>query len=245
MVQLYQDAMAVVRKFGKPDLFITFTCNPEWPEIQVELLEFDGNPAKKQAARSRPDLVSCVFKLKLAEFLGDIKNGMLGTVIVMIYVIEFQKRGLPHAHFLLILDAASKMETPEEYDSMVSAEFPDPETHLEAYRTVTRCMVHEPCGEANLHAPCMVDGRCSKKYLRAFNNATHADDKGYPVYRRREVRRVDGVSNQWVVLHNLWLASKYNAHINVEVSRNYLIPTYLRWLPLLEVCPYAYLFFPF
>lgn len=27
MVQNYQDAMAIVRKFGKPDLFITFTCN--------------------------------------------------------------------------------------------------------------------------------------------------------------------------------------------------------------------------
>jgi hypothetical protein len=137
MVQLYQDARTVVRKFGKPNLFITFTCNPEWSEIQAELLEFDGNPAKKQAARSRPDLVNCVFKLKLAEFLGDIKNGMLGTVIAMIYVIEFQKRGLPHAHFLLILDVASKMETPEEYDSMVSAEFPDPKTHPEAYRMVT------------------------------------------------------------------------------------------------------------
>lgn len=28
MQQNYQDAMATVRKYGKPDLFITFTCNP-------------------------------------------------------------------------------------------------------------------------------------------------------------------------------------------------------------------------
>jgi hypothetical protein len=28
MNQLYQDSMAFVRKFGKPDLFITMTCNP-------------------------------------------------------------------------------------------------------------------------------------------------------------------------------------------------------------------------
>ena len=27
MAQLYQDAMNLVRRFGKPDLFITFTCN--------------------------------------------------------------------------------------------------------------------------------------------------------------------------------------------------------------------------
>lgn len=27
--QLYQDAMAMVQKYGRPDLFITFTCNPK------------------------------------------------------------------------------------------------------------------------------------------------------------------------------------------------------------------------
>jgi hypothetical protein len=38
MQQQYQDAMALVRKYGKPDLFITMTCNTNWPEI--EKLEF-------------------------------------------------------------------------------------------------------------------------------------------------------------------------------------------------------------
>lgn len=33
MHQLYQDAMGLIRKFGKPDLFITMTCNSNWPEI--------------------------------------------------------------------------------------------------------------------------------------------------------------------------------------------------------------------
>ncbi len=28
MAQLYQDSMAIVRQYGKPDLFITMTCNP-------------------------------------------------------------------------------------------------------------------------------------------------------------------------------------------------------------------------
>ena len=34
MQQNNQDATAIVRKFGRPDLFITFTCNPTWPEIK-------------------------------------------------------------------------------------------------------------------------------------------------------------------------------------------------------------------
>ncbi len=33
MHQLFQDSMGLIRKYGKPDLFITFTCNPQWPEI--------------------------------------------------------------------------------------------------------------------------------------------------------------------------------------------------------------------
>jgi hypothetical protein len=34
MHQKYQDSMAIVRQFGKPDYFITVTCNPNWPEIK-------------------------------------------------------------------------------------------------------------------------------------------------------------------------------------------------------------------
>ena len=29
--------MIYVRKYGTADLFITFTCNPTWPEIKREL----------------------------------------------------------------------------------------------------------------------------------------------------------------------------------------------------------------
>ena len=38
MLQLYQDAMAIVRKYGEPDLFITMTCNLKWREIEENLL---------------------------------------------------------------------------------------------------------------------------------------------------------------------------------------------------------------
>lgn len=58
MQQLYQDAMAIVRKKGKPDLFITMTCNPQWREIQEQLLP-------GQTALGRPDLLDRVFKLKI------------------------------------------------------------------------------------------------------------------------------------------------------------------------------------
>ena len=38
MLQLFQDSMAICREFRKPDLFITMTANPNWPEITAALL---------------------------------------------------------------------------------------------------------------------------------------------------------------------------------------------------------------
>ena len=38
MHERQQDAMSYVRKYGHPDLFITTTTNPNWPEIKNSLL---------------------------------------------------------------------------------------------------------------------------------------------------------------------------------------------------------------
>jgi hypothetical protein len=37
MQQLYHDGMAIVRKVGKADLFVTFTANTNWPEVRDAL----------------------------------------------------------------------------------------------------------------------------------------------------------------------------------------------------------------
>jgi hypothetical protein len=148
MGELYQDAMARVRKFGKLDLFVTFTCNPKWKEIIDTLLP-------RQTAKECPKLVTCVFNLKLDALLKDIKEGVLGNVIVKIWVIKFQKKGLPHAHILLILDEALKLCTAKDYNLMVLAEILDPICHPEGYETITSCMVHGPCGLNFLNAQCM------------------------------------------------------------------------------------------
>ncbi|RCN45794.1 hypothetical protein ANCCAN_08183 [Ancylostoma caninum] len=96
--QGYQDSMALMRRFGKPDLFITFTCNPNWDEITRNL-------HTSNKVLDEPDLVDRVFHLKLKELLDDLKKKeYLGRILAYAYVIEFQKRGFPHAHILLILD---------------------------------------------------------------------------------------------------------------------------------------------
>jgi hypothetical protein len=86
--QLYQDNMALVRKYGKPDLFITMTANPQWKEIQNSLLP-------NQKSEDRPDIVSRVFWLKFKELRKKIINDRLfGKVKCMVYVIEWQKVNL-------------------------------------------------------------------------------------------------------------------------------------------------------
>jgi hypothetical protein len=43
MMQRFLNAMAIVQRFGKPDDFITMTCNPYWEEI-TQNLEPDQQP---------------------------------------------------------------------------------------------------------------------------------------------------------------------------------------------------------
>ncbi len=114
--------------------------------------------------------------------MKDIKDDVLGNVITKIWVIEFQKRGLPHVHILLILDEVSKLCTAEDYDSMVSAKIPDLICHPEAYETVTLCMVHGPCHPNFFNAQCMEQGKCKKRYPRSFSKETRYDVDGYLEY---------------------------------------------------------------
>jgi hypothetical protein len=37
MRRRYMDVMALVRKYGKPDIFLTMMCNPNWDQIKNEL----------------------------------------------------------------------------------------------------------------------------------------------------------------------------------------------------------------
>uniref|UniRef100_A0A0R0KHB5 ATP-dependent DNA helicase n=2 Tax=Glycine subgen. Soja TaxID=1462606 RepID=A0A0R0KHB5_SOYBN len=78
MDQLYFDGMTICSHVGFPNLFITLTYNPNWPEIHRLL-----NPLNMKAA-DRPDIISRVFKLKYEQMLMNLtKNHMLGKVIAL------------------------------------------------------------------------------------------------------------------------------------------------------------------
>ena len=186
MSQNYLDAMSIVKRYGKPDYFLTMTANPSWPEIQNAL-------RYGETAANRPDLVARVFRIKFQVLLDKLlKEHVLGKVVAYSWVIEFQKRGLPHAHLLIILRGADKPRTPEDVDARICAELPDPENpdHAELLAIILASQIHGPCGVRNPQAPCMVDGKCSKGFPKLFCEATEVRADGYPKYRRRESSRM-------------------------------------------------------
>jgi len=174
-----------------------------------------------------------VFKIKLKELINDIhKKHILGHTIVGIYVIEFQKCGLPHAHIFIFFAEDYKPHMVEDVNRMISVELSNLETNRFAHETVAKCMMHGPCGATFPNAPCMEEGKCKKQYPRKFQSETVMDVHGYPIYRRRDTRHtllVHGIEldNCWVVPHNVYLSTKYNVHINVEVCNNIRAMKYL------------------
>ncbi|KAB2620482.1 hypothetical protein D8674_043012 [Pyrus ussuriensis x Pyrus communis] len=200
--------MTLVQKFGKPDLFITMTCNPTWEEIKSELL--DG-----QTPQDRPDLLTRVFRAKLEQLKEEIiEKGVLGSVVAYAYVIEFQKRGIPHVHMVVVLNENDKINNPDEYDQIVRAEIPNEDVEPQLYNVVLKHMIHGPCGIHNPQSPCMKNESCKRKRGNRL-----------PVSLNRQGNIM--VDNSWVIPYNPWLLLRYNCHINVEICSSIKSVKYL------------------
>ena len=226
MHERQQDAMTYVRMYGHPDLFITTTTNPNWPEIKDNLLP-------GQDPQDRPDIVARVFRLKVLKLVEMLKSEMVfGKAQAWLYSIEWQKRGLPHCHLLLWLSADHRI-TPDKIDDVICAEIPDPSVDPELHQIVMSNMVHGPCGCINPNSPCMQDGRCSKRYPKQYITETQLGANSYPLYRRCNPddggqvsnismriggTRVDQqIDNRWIVPYNKLLLRSMNCHCNVEL----------------------------
>ncbi|XP_050065101.1 uncharacterized protein LOC126554025 [Aphis gossypii] len=213
------DAMSYVRHYGTADLFITFTCNPQWIEINQEL--FSG-----QSPIDRHDITARVFGQKLKSLMDFIvKHNVFGETRCWMYSVEWQKRGLPHAHILIWLVENIR---PNEVDAVISAEIPNVQVDPGLHEVVIKNMIHGPCGTLNQNSPCMMDGKCSKRYPRTLISETITGNEGYPLYRRRstadngkstivKLNQQDiEIDNRWIVPYSPILSKTFKAHINVE-----------------------------
>jgi len=70
MINNYQDAMIIYRTYSNSNLFITFTCNLNWPEIQRELKK-----RRNYTHKDKIDIVPRLFRVKLNDMISYIKSG--------------------------------------------------------------------------------------------------------------------------------------------------------------------------
>jgi len=116
-----KNSLMIVSEMGQPTVFITLTCNIKDPAITSRLLP-------GQTAFDRPEIVVHVWHAQLQAFLHNLRNGkyLSGKPTYMMYVIEYQHRGLPHAHIVCQLEgAATDAAGQKEWvDKHIQARFP-------------------------------------------------------------------------------------------------------------------------
>jgi len=121
--KLATNALVIVTARDTPHLFITFTCNKDWPEITSRLL-------KGTEAFDNPALTAEVFHFKVQTLLHNLRTGKyfrddasqshsIHRVAYHMYVVEYQHRGLPHAHIVCRLTNMPPKDQPEEMLSWI------------------------------------------------------------------------------------------------------------------------------
>ncbi|GJV37430.1 DNA helicase, partial [Tanacetum coccineum] len=91
-------------------------------------------------AADRPDIVCRVFEQKIHAFLDFLKREKIFGAVTR--------------------DSESKIQGPEDFDRLISAELLDPQTDPQGYKVVSEMMIHGPCGDLNMNATCM---KCNKE----------------------------------------------------------------------------------
>ncbi|KAL6535904.1 hypothetical protein OROHE_012748 [Orobanche hederae] len=139
------------------------TCNKKWPELK-EALEFMPGVRPEDC----PDLLARIFKLKLEQLLDETRNkNIFGRCIGILYVIVFQKRGLPHVHMLIWLHPDDRSKSANEIDKIVSVEIPNRDEDPLGYEDVKQFMIHGPCGDINRNASCIHERKCTRHFPKS------------------------------------------------------------------------------
>ena len=147
--ELARNALTIISEMGHPTVFITVTCNTNWPEIEEKLLP-------GQTAFDREDIVCIVFKARLSALMFNLRHGHYfggRTVLFEAMAIEYQHRGLPHAHIVVKLsDTPSKDDTNEcraWATEFIHTRMPSIVDDPEYYELVSKHMIHHCSAKSN------------------------------------------------------------------------------------------------
>ncbi|KAG8171780.1 hypothetical protein JTE90_007773 [Oedothorax gibbosus] len=105
-------------------------CNPRWSEIAHVLKKYF---IKGTTVNDIPIIVNDIFQTKVKHLIKDlIEKNIMGPIVDYVYTIEFQKRGLPHAHILAALRTDCKLLQPNDVDRF----------RIELYRFISSLRVY-------------------------------------------------------------------------------------------------------
>lgn len=211
-----QNAIAIVRKKGKPEYFIIFIYNPKWPDLQSLL-----KPGTIQEYRH--DLIARVFKLKLDKLLKDLLEiYVLGVYVAYCYIIKFQKYRLPYTYILLIIRPEDRILSIDDVDSVIQAFIPKQEDDPILRSYVLQYIVYNRCsGKASDIYYSKEKQYYSKVYPKDLYDETTFTPNGSNLFYRRFSIPLNSDDepdiNRQVVLYNACLLKKYGAYINIEI----------------------------
>ena len=243
MTALARNALILVSEFGCPHVFITLTCNPKWPEIVSQLLP-------GQTAFDRPDVTAAVFKSRLDLMKMNLRNGKYFDGCELTYhfhVIEYQYRGLPHAHLVARFEEAYDIDDPNRANLLYFvnkhfiAEMPRFEGEdyqnifaldgVPEYTDFFKRTAVEMVRMNNTHKCAMAVNGCKKeaddKCRRGYGCTDIILDTYVNESTNRIVYRRRMECDLMIVPYNLQMMMDWDSHINVEYSGSAYCALYL------------------
>ena len=209
--KLARNALTIVSDLGSPTVFITATCNKNWPEIKFMLHE-------GQAPVQRPDVICMVFHQRLNALINNIKHGKYfhgRKQIFFLHVIEYQHRGLPHAHIVCKLENCKENDNDKLkfIENNIFARYVKKnefENYIDINNKVKQYMLH-CCSNRKPNGCKKKNGDCKNGFDKLTPNKTNSFDKrGYPVYYKPNKIDLN------IVSYNPEILIDWDGHINVE-----------------------------
>ena len=151
----HSELKCMIREWGSPTLFLTFSCAEyESPDITEYLMKVNNVPPSYNIGKlcvEDPISVSRKFSLKFHAFFRKviIKGEVLGKVDHFYWKKEYQNRGAPHYHVLIwirdapVIDRDEPKKILEWIQERITCHIPDKDGSPELHRLVTRYQLHK------------------------------------------------------------------------------------------------------
>lgn len=142
------------------------------------------------------------FKCKLQVLLKDLRDGVHffgNKAAYIVAVVEFQWRGIPHAHIIYRFHDGSFLDNRAVIELIFTTTMPDEED--EHYERTKRYMTHK-CGPG-----CLINGVCRHYFPRKISKNIYKDEHGFTHFR------CETDEDRFVVPHVRSMVEKFDCHV--------------------------------